>query len=113
METKRRRKQELTQRKNYLPTMGIVLTLWIGVVSFIVFIDPNETGAVFIFFVLLFAALSFTFSILFGNTRRGVLLTTMITGYFALRILGLDTLFNGVVLVLALAAFEVYFSRKI
>lgn len=113
METKRRRKQELKERKNYLPTLGVILILWLSLAWVIFFIDPSLPWAVPVFFFILLGASSFTLSILFGNTRRGILSGIFITCYLILRVLGLDTTLNIVLLAGGLTAFEVYFSRKV
>lgn len=113
METRRRRKQELKERKNYLPTLGIILILWLSLAWIFFFIDPNTPWAVPLFFFILLSAVSFTLSVLFGNTRRGILTGIFTTIILVLRMFGVDNLLNILLLAGGLIAFEVYFSRKV
>lgn len=111
MEVKRRRKQELKERKNYLPTVLIVLCLWLAVAIFILLVDPQISWAIPLFLLLIFAAVMLTFAIVFGNTRRGVLLAMGITIFLGLKILNMASPLNTILLIGALAAFEFYYSR--
>jgi hypothetical protein len=111
METKRRRKLELKERKNYLPTILIIAGLWFSVILFIFFIDPQASWAIPMFLLLIFASVLFTAAILLANTRRGILLAMAITIVLGLRIVGMATPLNIILLIGALVAFEFYYSR--
>jgi hypothetical protein len=111
MEVKRRRKLELKERKNYLPTVLITVGLWLSVIAFIFFADPQAMWSIPIFLLLVFSSITFTFSVVLGNTRRGILIAMAITIILGLRIVNMATAINVVLLLGALAAFEFYYSR--
>ncbi len=112
METKRRRKQELKERKNYLPTIGLTFGLWGAVVLFVFLVDPQRQGAIPLFFLLIFMGSFFTFSILFGNTRRGILVALATVTLLGLRVVGMANPLNILLLLGAFTAFELYFSKN-
>jgi hypothetical protein len=106
------RKQQVLKRKNFLPTLIITIFLWTGLGGLIYFVDPGTFGAVFLFFILFFASLLFTFSLLFANSRRGLISTFAITLFAILLYLGVGNILNFLLLVAIAACIELYFAHK-
>jgi hypothetical protein len=106
------RRKELKQRKNFLPALAIALFLWIALISVIYLVSPNSFGAIYVFFLLLFATVFFTTSLLFGHSRRGLLVSVAITIFMVLRYLGIGNLLNALLLVGVLVTFELFFSKN-
>lgn len=75
------------------------------------FIDPETPAAVFIFFLLLFLAVLFSTSILFANTRRGILSATGTVFFFLLRYFGLGNVLNLLLIAGILISIDRYFLR--
>lgn len=104
-----RRKREIKNRKNFLPTLGITLLLWLLLASLIYFINPDTFGVIFVFFLLFFLAVLFTFSLIFANTRRGLIAAGGITLFLILRYFGIGNLLNGLLIAGITLASEIYF----
>jgi len=99
-------------RKNFLLTFTITLFLWLGVAGIIYFIDPFETGALPLFFLVVFFSLFFSFSIIFINSRRGLITSSGITIFLILRYFGLGNWLNFLLLLAICIAAEIYYSKK-
>ncbi len=106
---KERRKREIKNRKNFLPTLGITVLLWLILAGLIYFADPETFGVVFIFFAIFFFTVLFTFSLVFANTRRGLIITIGITLFLILRYFGVGNLLNGLLIAGVTLASEIYF----
>lgn len=111
MEAKRRRKLELKERKNYMPTLGVILVMWLSLILMLVFVDPQEAWAIPVFLLMVFVSVLFPVAILFGNTRRGLLTAIVITVLLGLRIVNLASPLNVILLLGTVIAFEFYYSR--
>ena len=109
---KEKRLKEVKLRKNFLPTLLITILLWSFLAGLIYFVDPFALGAIPAFFVLAFAALLFTFSFLFADTKRGVIfaLTTII--FLILRYFGVGNILNFLLIVGIVIALEIYLHKK-
>ena len=107
-----KRKKEVKLRKNILPTFAITALLWIALVSMIYFIDPQQKGAVLLFFVITFFTLFFTLSIIFINSRRGLISSLGIMVFLALRYFGLGNLLNLFLVIGICIALEIYLVRE-
>ncbi len=77
----------LLRRRNFLPTVIVNLFLWATCGLIIFFLDPNKYLNVVLFFIALTPALTLTFALLLGNTRRGFLVSLAIVGLLILKIL--------------------------
>jgi hypothetical protein len=109
---KERRKQQILKRRNFLPTLLVTIILWLLLGGLIYFIDPGTFGAVPLFFILFFAALLFTFSFLFGSTRRGLITSLSLSLFSTLAYLGVGNIIN-LLLILAIAiSIELYLAQK-
>lgn len=106
------RKEQVLKRKNFLPTLLLTILFWILLGALVYFVDPGIFGVVPLFFVTLFVALLFTFSLVFANSRRGLLASLSLSLFLILRYLGVGNWLN-LVLILAIAScIELYFSLK-
>jgi len=103
---------ELKKRKNFLPSLIVTIFLWFFLSMLIVFMDPDSFGAKELFFINLFLALTFTFAILLANTRRGILIASIVCIFLVLRYFGVGNLINALLLFGSAIAFEFYFSRR-
>jgi hypothetical protein len=106
------RQKEVKLRKNFLATFIITFLLWLGVAGIVYFINPYENGATILFFLVLFFALFFTFSIIFVNSRRGFVTSTGITLFITLRYFGLGNILNFFLIAGICTAIELYFSKR-
>jgi hypothetical protein len=109
---KERRKQQVLKRRNFLPTLLVTILLWLLLGGLIYFIDPGTFGAVPLFFVLLFATLLFTFSFLFGSTRRGLITSLSLSLFATLAYLGVGNIINLLLIAAIAICIEVYFSKR-
>lgn len=100
------------RRKNFLPTLLITIILWsIWAITF--FFVPPETFLVPILFLFItFLATLFTGSLIFANTRRGLLSALGILFFMLLNYYNIGNYLNIVLLVGILFAAEYYFSRQ-
>src|SRR5688572_5056790 len=96
------RKNTVMKRKNFLGTLMVSGLLWLSILILIYFFSPEGILPKIIFFVLTSLALMVTFSTLFENKRRGLLITSAIIFFLMLRMLGVGNLFN-LFLVIAIA----------
>ena len=106
---KERRLKAVKQRKNFLPTLVLIIGLWGFLVLTIFFLDPDIFGVVFLFFIIFFMASFFTFSMLFANTRRGLLSATALSFFVILRYLGVGNILNLFLIGGLLVTIELYF----
>ncbi|HLE49232.1 MAG TPA: hypothetical protein VI819_04365 [Patescibacteria group bacterium] len=106
------RKTEVKLRKNFLPTLIVTLLLWLGVFSIIYWVDPFATWAIFLFFINIFFAIFFTLSIVFANTRRGLLGAIVLLIFLVLRYFELGHLVNFFLLAGIAITAEIYILRR-
>jgi len=106
------RKRKLTLRKNFFPTLIIIVVLWTLLVMVIYFVDPDAMGSIPLFFILFFLALLFTLSTLFANTRRGLIAALGFSVFLVLQYLGVGSVINFLLLIGLGVAAEFYFSKK-
>ena len=110
--TKARRKEQNLKRKNFLPTLLLIILLWLLLFGLIYFVDPTLFGALPAFFILVFASLLFTFSLIFANSRQGLILTSAITIFLILSYLGVGNILNVLLLSGVAISIELYLARK-
>jgi len=104
-----RRKREIKNRKNFLPSLALTAFLWLLVGAVIYFTNPDFIGMVVLFFILTFLALMFTFSLILANTRRGLIMALGITIFLIFRYFGIGNLLNGLLIIGITLATEIYF----
>lgn len=104
------------RRKNYWPTLVLIVILWSLLGLMIAFVEPVLVkdilipGAYLPFFLLFFPASFFTFAVVWGNTRRGLLTAAGLTLFFLLRIFGLGNPLNLLLILGILIAVDRYFN---
>ncbi|MCX6816996.1 MAG: hypothetical protein NTZ93_03960 [Candidatus Beckwithbacteria bacterium] len=90
----------IKRRKNYLPTLLLVLILWALLGLMLYFVEPAMVKDILIpglylpFFLLFFPASSLTLGIIFNNSLRGLLLAIGITAWLILKVYQLDNWLN-------------------
>jgi hypothetical protein len=112
-------------RRNFLPAFIITTVLWILTFLWIVFVSPEWKItlnifhkqfflplAIIIFFTIIFLCLFFTFSLLFGKVRRGVLISAYFFLILVLRLFKIGHWYNILILTLLLLVQEYYFISK-
>lgn len=109
---KKRRNEQILKRKNFFPTLVVTIFLWTALGLLIYFVDPGTFGVVLLFFLLTYFSLLFTFSLLFANTRRGVITSLAITIFLLLLYLGVGNIINFILIVAIAATSETYFSIR-
>ena len=106
---KDRRKKEIKNRKNFLPTLLVTIFLWLTLGFLIYFVSPDFVLAIPLFFVLVFACLFFTFSIIFAASRTGFIVSLAVTLFIILRYFGVGNILNALLLAGLAIAIEIYF----
>lgn len=106
------RKQAILRRKNFLPSLIVTMVLWILTAGVVYFVEPQTFGAIPVFFFIVFLSLLFTLSILFANTRRGVIATLCAMIFLVLRYFGIGNILNLLFIFALGGTIEFYFSRK-
>jgi len=107
-----RHTEQKLKRKNFLPTLLVTILLWGLLAGLVYFIDPGIFGAVFLFFIILFVALLFTFSLIFANTRRGLIGSIAILFFSILAYLGVGNILNLLLIVAIAVSLELYLAQK-
>ena len=111
LKTKERQK-EVQLRKNFLPTLIVIFLLWLSLAYIIFFIDPAQTGAVNLLFLLLFFTLLFTLSTLFANTRRGFIVSASTVFFLSLAYFGVANILNFILIIAIVAIIEIYLMKS-
>lgn len=106
---RQRRNREIKSRKNFLPSLLVTVFLFILIVLLILSTNPDNLFFVFLFFVLSFGFFVFLFSLLLANTRRGIIAALAIVTFLVLRYFGVGNLLNGILIIGATIASEIYF----
>ena len=105
------RQKIIKTRKNFFPTVVITFLLWLSLGVLIYFVEPDTPGVIPLFFVNAFFALLFSFSTIFGNSRRGLLTATGIIFFLILRYLGIGNVINMLLILGACISIELYFTK--
>ncbi len=109
---KEKRQELIKRRRNFFPTLLITIFLWGIIASVVYFIDPQVSGIIPLFFLLIFTTLLFTFSMIFANTRRGFLVALSSTFFLLLRYFGVGNILNLLLIVGVMITVELYSSRR-
>lgn len=109
---KEARQKEVKLRKNFFPTLLLTILLWLGIAGLVYFVDPVSFGAIPAFFVLVFLALLFTFSILLANSILGTVFSLGITSFVVLRYMGVGNILNLLLILGVLGAFSFIYFKK-
>lgn len=90
----------IQRRKNYLPTIVLILVLWSGLGLMLVNIDPILVKDIIVpglylpFWLIFFPAAWLTLALIFGNTKRAFIATAGLATLMILRISGLGNILN-------------------
>lgn len=109
---KDKRQKEVKLRKNFFPTLAVSLLLWGLIALLIYFVEPDTFGAVFIFLLLCFTALLFTFSLAFANSRRGFIAAVALTLFLVLRYFGVGNILNFLLISTLAIILELIHAKK-
>lgn len=107
-----RRKAELAKRKNILPTLFLDGCFWLLTGLVIVGTNPALLWAKLLFFTFLFISLFLLLSVLLAHTRRGLVISCAIIFFVFLRMVGVGTVINLLLIIALSVVFEIYFSRS-
>lgn len=111
MKKKDIRNRKIKLRKNFLPTLFLIILFWSIAAFIIYFVDPSAFGIVPALLLVIFFALLFTASLLFANTRRGVISASLLTFFLILRYLGIGNIVNFLLILCVGITLELYFSK--
>lgn len=100
------------KRKNFLPTLLFVLFLWAALGGVVYFTDPAALFSLIVFFIILFLAFLYTFSLILASTRRGFLIALALSLFIILRYLGVGTWLNFILIVAIAVCAELYFTLR-
>jgi hypothetical protein len=78
----------------------------------IYFVDPQTFAVIPLFFVTVFVSLLFTSSLIFANSRRGLVISIGLTFFLILAYLGVGNILNLILIVAIATCIELYFSLK-
>ena len=103
---------KIRRRKNFLPTFILTIFLWLAWLFILFFVSPETKLSTFYFLFSIFLALTFTFSLLFANSRRGFLVAAGFVLFLILRWQKLGNILNAVLLTAVILSLEVYFTKR-
>ncbi|PIP51804.1 hypothetical protein COW80_00525 [Candidatus Beckwithbacteria bacterium CG22_combo_CG10-13_8_21_14_all_01_47_9] len=104
------------RRKNYLPTLILIVILWSLLGLMLFFVEPELVKNILLpglylpFFLLFFPAGFFSLAVILGNTRRGLLVTIGLTCWLILRLYQLDNGLNLLLILGILIVADRYFN---
>ena len=93
------------RRKNYFPTLVLILLLWSLLGLMLVYVEPELVKDVLVpglylpFFLLFFPASFFSLALLLANTRRGLIASLGLSVYLVFRIYQLGNLLSLLLIV--------------
>lgn len=105
-------KQERAKRRNFFPTLIFAILLWVVLGGIVYFISPYSFFAIPGFFIILFLALLFLFSIIFSSRREGLVVSISLTIFLLLRYFGVGHILNFLLIAGIAVAFEIYLLKK-
>jgi len=105
-------REQILKRKNFLPTLLVTVLLWLLLGALVYFVDPQTFGVIPLFFVTVFVSFLFMFSLIFANSRRGLIISISLSLYILLMYLGVGNILNLILIVAIAACIELYFSLK-
>ncbi|OGM16680.1 hypothetical protein A2V55_01035 [Candidatus Woesebacteria bacterium RBG_19FT_COMBO_37_29] len=109
---KTKRIEKVKRRRNFFPTLVLTLIFWLLTSLIIYLFDPSLTGAVPLFFASFFISIFLTLSLIFANSRRGILFSSGIFMFLILRYFGVGNILNLILILAIITAFEIYLSKN-
>lgn len=110
--TKRRRQQEVKQRRFFVPALILSTIGWL-ILGLIVYQVPAEGANIFLFFLVLFFTLLFTSQLFLVNRLRVYLVSCYIVIMLLLRLFGIGNTLNALLLAGLFVAFDFLFKKTI
>ena len=107
-----KRISEIKKQKSFLPALVITIFLWFALISIVLFTNPSQKGLLELFFAVLFTSFLFTFSLILGHTRRGLIAALTVSIFAVLRYFGIGNALNLLLIIGAATAFEFYFTKS-
>lgn len=95
-----------------MPALIATLFLWLLLGSIVYFLNPHLFLVLPIFFFIVFLSSLFTFSLIFVNKRRGLLISIFLTVFLILKYFGIGNVLNFFLILGILVAIEVYFCYR-
>lgn len=95
---KEQRRQLILKRKNFLPTLLLIVFIFLALLGMVYFFPPNNSFIISLFFILIFLLFLFVFSLIFGKTRNGFIVAVGITLFLVLRLFGVGNVLNFLLL---------------
>lgn len=89
----------ILRRKNFLPSLIVITLLWSTLGFLVYFTDPQNQLFVVLFFIILFIALFLTSALVLGNSRRGLIVSIILTLFTLFRLFGIGNILNFLLLV--------------
>ena len=106
------RKKQIRLRKNFFPTLIVIIILITMLALIITYVSPDNPGIIFLFFIFLFSIILFSTSMAFANSRRGLLTAIGSTIFVILRYVGIGSLINFLLIFALCVSCEIYLSKK-
>ena|SRR6266404_5061183 len=112
-----RRAKRHEEKKSFLqsiklPDIILSILLWLFLISLILFADPEITGVIIIFFILVFSAIFFTVSIFSNNLRRKIIVALAVTLFLILKYFKIGNLINLFLIVGIALLYELYSQKS-
>lgn len=104
--------QIILRRKNFLPAAFLTLLLWIVWMIIFFFVPPEIFLMPILFLLVTFLCFLFTTSLVFANTRRGVIIASGVIFLMILKYFGLINYLNIALVVGILGSVEYYLSTR-
>ncbi|MBU0619319.1 hypothetical protein KKD62_03735 [Patescibacteria group bacterium] len=105
-------------KKSFIPTIFLAIFFWLSTGLIVFFLDPLSIKDILIpgtylpFFLVLAPALFFTWSLIFMNSRRGLLTTAGIILFLVLKLLKIGNFLNVILIASLIIALELSFSKR-
>lgn len=106
------RQKKVKLRKNFFPTLILIILFWVLGGLIVYFVDPATSGIVPIFLLTIFLALLFTTSTVFANTRRGLITASALTFFLILSYLGIGNIINFLLILGIAITLELYLDNR-
>ncbi|MBU1085662.1 MAG: hypothetical protein ABIJ43_05735 [Candidatus Beckwithbacteria bacterium] len=93
------------RRKNYLPSLILVIVLWCFLAGMIFYIEPELIKDVLVkgfylpFFILFIPTIFLTLALILGNTKQGLLIAVGLGVFLILRIFELGNALNFLLII--------------
>lgn len=108
-----KRRKTLQRRKNYYPTLLLILISWGLIAAIVYFIDPQTIGIMPLFFSIIFFALLLTLSIILANSKRGLIISVAAIIFLLLRFTGVGNIINLVLIIGIAISIDLFFGEKL